>query len=310
MDSPKVSIVTPSYQQAPFLEETILSVLSQNYPNLEYWIMDGGSTDGSVEIIRKYQSSLASWVSQPDGGQANAINTGWQKSTGEIVAYLNADDRYTPGSIAKVVQTFQRFPEVGIAYGSCLFQLENRKQALYSPPDFEFHRLLLENYIPQPTVFIRRSVLEQVGLLDPSLRYCLDYDFWLRCALAGVTFRRMDGSPLAIFRIWPGSKTSNDSEGWVEERLNVLDRVFSSPSAAPALRRLKTYAQARSYVTVAYAISLNGDVRSARRFLERAWALNRLILRDVQFLRVGISTLLGSRATRYLRQMKWALQKG
>ncbi len=307
-DLPRISVVTPSFNQGQFLEETILSVLGQDYPNVEYRVMDGGSTDGSAEIIRRYADRLAFWTSQPDGGQADAINKGWADSTGEILAYLNADDRYTPGAVSAVARLFQQHPEVGIVYGSCTSNLPDKEtKHLYQPPEFSLKRLLLENFIPQPTVFIRRSVLDQVGFLDERLRYCLDYDLWLRCAVAGVQFRRLSGSALAHFRVWFGSKTSQDADGWVAERLLVLERAFSNQTAVGRIRIPKTYLEARSYVTVAYGVSLSGDLKSARRFLGKAFQATPAVLRDPQFFRVGASVLLGHRGSQMVRRAKWAL---
>ena len=124
----KISIVTPSYNQSQFLERTILSVLNQNYPNLEYLIIDGGSTDGSVEIIRKYEKYLAYWVSEKDNGQADAINRGFQKSTGKILAWLNSDDIYLPGTLLKVSETFNKNPEVDLIFSNIFFidEYDNR----------------------------------------------------------------------------------------------------------------------------------------------------------------------------------------
>ncbi len=300
-----VSVVTPSYQQASFLEETVRSVLDQDYAAIEYRIMDGGSTDGSVDIIRKYQSRLASWVSSPDGGQARAINEGWRLSGGEILAYLNADDRYLPGTVCQVAEFFDCHPDVDIVYGSCYSEFpQNGTRVLYCPPPFHFRRLLLENFIPQPTVFIRRKVLDRVGWLDPSLRYCLDYDFWLRSAAQGIAFRLLPKIPLAIFRVWPGSKTSNDPEGWVTERVSVLDKILMGSIDEIRDEKFRHYVHARSYVTVAYALSLNDNLSLVRSFLNRAFHISPRILGDPQFLKIHLASVLGVSGARWTRSLK------
>ena len=301
-----VSVVTPSYNQAQFLEGTILSVLSQLYPQLEYHVMDGGSTDGSVEILRRYSDRLASWVSRKDGGQAEAINGGWAKCRGEILAYLNADDRYRPGAIAAAVDSFEKDPAVEIVYGSCRSAFSDAAAGrTYQPPDFTLRRLLLENFIPQPTVFLRRSVLDRIGMLNRSLRYCLDYDLWIRAALNGAKFRRVPGEPMAEFRLWTGSKTSSDPDGWARERLQVLDQAFGA-SAPKTLRALKPFAQARGYVTVAYSAGLSGHPASARRYLKKAFDVTPAVVRDPQFWKVGIASLLGRRTAETVRNAVWA----
>ncbi len=304
----RISVVTPSYNQAQFLEETIRSVLDQGYENLEYQVMDGGSTDRSMEVVREYEKQLARWESGPDGGQSAAINKGWRGSTGQVLAWLNADDRYTPGTLSKVAELFRKYPDVGLVYGACYSDIcGTSTQRLYQPPAFDFKKLLLENYIPQPTVFIRRSVLDQVGFLDTSLRYCMDYDLWLRCAQAGVRFQRIEGPALARFRVWAGSKTSQDAGGWVAEKLQVLEKIFSNPPASINLKSIKKYAWARAYVTAAYGVSINGDPASARRFLGKALSVTPGILRDPQFFSVVAISLLGNRGSQWIRQLKWSL---
>ena len=172
------------------------------------------------------------------------------------------------------------------------------------PPPLSLKRLLLENYIAQPTVLLRRRVLERIGPLDESLRYCMDYEYWLRAATAGLRFARVTEPPLATFRLRPGAKTSGDAAGWVQERLRVLERAFA---AAPAhLRRLRRYAQARAHVTAAYTAALSGDVRTARPLLRQALAITPAILADRQFLNVSIEAVLGSRASQSIRRAKWA----
>ena len=182
--TPLVSIVTPSYNQAHFLEETIQSVLAQDYPNLEYWVMDGGSTDGSVEVIQKYASKLSGWVSEKDGGQADAINKGLQRANGEIVAWLNSDDLYRPGAIQSAVSIFQENPEVGLVYSDVDSidadgEIFNRMRY----DQWGLKDLMAFNILGQPGVFFKRSVLENSGYLDLSYQYLLDHHLWLRMAL-------------------------------------------------------------------------------------------------------------------------------
>lgn len=304
MSLPKVSVVTPSYNQAQFLEETIQSVLVQDYPNLEYRVYDGGSTDGSAAICAKYASRLAFWVSRPDKGQADAINQGWRDSSGEIVAYLNADDQYTPGAVRRAAEFFRNHPETGIVYGSFCSRFEDGSQRVFIPPEFNLQNFFLENFIPQPATFIRRSVLDQIGFINPSLRYCLDYDLWMRAAVSGIRFGRLNGKPLAIFRLWRGSKTSGDPEGWVKERVAVLERGFATHGNGFSTE-FQEYAKARSYLTVAYGVSLSGDTLSARRLLQKALGASPRIRLDFQFWRIKTTVLLGNRINHLLRRMKW-----
>lgn len=309
-DLPLVSIVTPSFNQAEFLEEAILSVLTQDYPSLEYLILDGGSSDGSVDIIRKYEDRLAYWVSEPDAGQSDAINRGWRLARGEILAYLNSDDLYLPGAVSAAVRFFRSQPEVGIGYGACEFLDQiGGVASLITPLDFSLSRLLLGNFIAQPSVFLRKAVLEQIGPLDTSLRYCMDYDLWVRAAVAGVQIARVPGRTLARFRIWWGSKTSTASEAGLNERLCILERAFSSGQLPREVMALREYARARACMTVAYGEFLNGDMRAARSFLCRSVTYSGRVACNPQFLMLCGATLLGARGSRFLRQAKWGVKR-
>jgi len=180
---PLVSIITPSFNQARYLEQTIQSVLGQDHPRIEYIVVDGASTDGSVEIVKKYADKLAWWVSEKDSGQAEAINKGLVRATGEIVAWLNSDDYYLPGTVSAAVKVFDENPDVVLVYGNMLAVDErgNPFNTLTYKQLF-LQDLLCFQIIGQPAVFFRRSVLEKAGMLDPTFHFLLDHHLWIRIA--------------------------------------------------------------------------------------------------------------------------------
>ena len=182
-DLPLVSVITPSFNQAQYLEQTLLSVLEQDYPHLEYFVMDGGSTDGSVEIIQKHASRLAGWVSEKDKGQADAVNKGFSQATGEIVGWLNSDDLYYPGAISSAVKAFQEHPDASIVF-SDVNSVDSQGKAFnrMSFGDWKLKDLMCFNIISQPGVFMRRAVLEEAGYLGLDYHYLLDVELWLRMA--------------------------------------------------------------------------------------------------------------------------------
>ena len=232
---PLVSIVTPSYNQARFLEETILSVLNQDYPNLEYIIIDGGSTDGSVDVIRKYEDVLAHWVSEPDEGQSDAINKGWRRARGQILAWLNSDDTYLPGTVRIVVQYLEEHPQVDMVYGYVNMIDENGEViwTIEPSPNFDLDRFVYSYfYVPQQTVFFRRHVLDKVGMLDTSLHYCMDPDLWARTAMNFT----VQGIPrlIANFRTHSTSKTHDVPLEFVIERYRVAKRYGGAGNTRPA----------------------------------------------------------------------------
>jgi glycosyltransferase involved in cell wall biosynthesis len=183
-DLPKVSIITPSYNQVQFLEETVQSVLSQDYPNIEYIIVDGGSKDGSVEIIQRYSDRLAWWVSEADQGQTDALNKGFAHVTGEILAWINSDDTYLPGAVSEAVTFLQQNPDVGMVYGDANLIDENGQFLGLFPASQTDYRRLMRGFvhIPQQSSFFRASLWRQVGPLDPTIYFAMDYDLWVRLA--------------------------------------------------------------------------------------------------------------------------------
>ncbi len=180
---PLVSIITPSYNQAAYLKATMESVLNQDYPAIEYIVVDGGSTDGSQKIIESYANRLAWWVSEPDQGQADAINKGFKRAKGDIIAWLNSDDMYLPWTIPEVVDTFIAHPQAGMIYGDAVSC--DRDGRLLNELRFDTWNvkdLLQFNIICQPAVFMKRSLLDKIGYLDTSYHFFLDHQLWIRIA--------------------------------------------------------------------------------------------------------------------------------
>lgn len=184
---PKISIITPSYNQGHFIKETIDSVLNQNYPNLEYIVMDGGSTDSTVSILKSYGKKII-WSSKKDSGQTNAINTGIKKSTGEIVAYLNSDDVFLPNTLHTVAEYFMNNSDAQWLTGDYFIidekgnkiqsLIASYKKVLRSFPNKT--TLSIANFIIQPSTFWRRSLMKKVGFFNESLHYCMDFEYWMR----------------------------------------------------------------------------------------------------------------------------------
>lgn len=227
---PRISLVTTSFNQARFVEQTIRSVLAQGYPNLEYMVMDGGSTDGSPDIIQKYDRFLTYWTSGPDGGQAAALNEGFRRAHGDILGFVNSDDLLLPGALAAVAGFFASHPEVELLIGkSVIIDSENRILHLVSGLVPTYHSLLFwgTGGFTQPSSFWRRETFLAAGPFDPSLRFSFDYDFYLRLAARGRA-RHVDRY-LAAFRKHPSAKSSTlqDLKGWEDALLqhcHGLDR--------------------------------------------------------------------------------------
>ena len=203
--SPKISVITITYNSEATLEETILSVTSQGYPALEYVIIDGGSTDGTLDIIRKYQDRIQTVVSEPDRGISDAFNKGIAKATGEIVGIINSDDILLPGALQKVAENYQ--PQVDVYSGLILFWDVESDETFPSYPDVTFDRLKLQYNVAHPARFIRRDAYERYGLYREDLRYMMDIELLCRFYKQGASFLLVD-SALAKFRI---GGTTNDS---------------------------------------------------------------------------------------------------
>lgn len=232
MSLPRITVVTPSLNQGRFLEETILSVLGQQYPNLEYIIMDGGSTDDSVAIIRRYEKHLAYWISEKDDGQAAAINSGFARATGEILAWLNSDDMYLPGTLSHVARMLDT-NQGQLLFGNCLHFVQDKPSAYGSDARRSHERINLQlaDYLIQPSTFWTRKAWLQTEALDESLEFGFDWDWYLRAKKAGITFLP-DDKYLSIYRIHENHKTATGGERRRREIASIYDRHAGERYAA------------------------------------------------------------------------------
>ncbi len=226
-----VSIITPSYNQAAFLERTMQSVFDQDYQPLEYIVIDGGSDDGSLEIIRKYNDRLAWWVSEGDNGQAEAINKGLARAKGETIGWLNSDDIYLPGAVSAAVAALEREPQVGMVFGDAI-TIDARGNPLKPLAFGEWGLLDLMCFriICQPAVFMRRSALEAAGPVDATYQYLLDHQLWIRMArLAPI---RHIPTAWAAARHHPSAKNVAHADGFGQEAFRILEWMQSQPDLA------------------------------------------------------------------------------
>jgi len=241
-----VSIVTPSYNQASYLEQTITSVLNQDYPHIEYIIVDGASTDNSVDIIEKYKSKLAYWVSEKDTGQADAINKGFAHATGEIIAWLNSDDYYLEGTLSAAVKIFEENPDVVLAYGNMLAVDEHGKTFnTLNYKQLTLEDLLCFQIIGQPAVFMRRSALQKTGGLDPAFHFLLDHHLWIRLA--------QQGKILHVPQTWAAARYHAEAKNRAKaaefgrEAFRILESVEQDGNLAPILAKVNRRARASTH---------------------------------------------------------------
>ena len=224
----KLAIITPSYNQGRFIERTILSVLQQPLQDIEYWVIDGGSTDETLRVLEKYQDRLQ-WISEPDRGQTDALNKGILRTQGDIIGWLNSDDIYYPGVLPQVMRFFADHPEVNILYGRANhIDTEDAVIEPYPTREWDYPALLESCFVCQPAVFFRRRIIEKYGLFDEELKYCMDYEYWLRVGAAeSMTFFPL---LLAGSRLYDSNKTLGCRRQVREEILEMIYRKTGAPS--------------------------------------------------------------------------------
>lgn len=241
-----VSIITPSYNQASYLEQTMRSVLGQEYADIEYIVIDGASTDGSVDIIKKYADRLAYWVSEKDRGQAEAINKGFARAHGAIVAWLNSDDYYLPGAVAAAVKAFDEHPEAVLVYADML-AVDQHGQ---TTNELKYQQLTLEDLlcfqiIGQPAVFMRRSALEKAGGLDLTFHFLLDHLLWIRIAQQGRIIHI--NQTWAAARYHAEAKNRAKAAEFGHEAFRILEAVERDSNLAPAFAKVRKRATASAH---------------------------------------------------------------
>jgi glycosyltransferase involved in cell wall biosynthesis len=218
----KVSVITPSFNQGQFIKRTLASVACQDGAEIEHVVFDGGSSDCTVDVLKSFMPPVR-WVSEKDRGQTDAVNKGIRATDGEIIGWLNSDDIYYPGAISCVVRYFEDNPDVDVVYGKAdHIGLDDVPFEEYPTEEWDFERLKYHCFLCQPAVFFRRRVVEQHGLLDENLHFCMDYGYWIRLALAGVKFGFLE-SKLAGSRLYPENKTMGSRMG-VHREINDMFR--------------------------------------------------------------------------------------
>jgi glycosyltransferase involved in cell wall biosynthesis len=251
-NQPVVSVITPTYNQAGFLRDTIESVLSQDYTAIEYQIIDDGSTDDTPKILTEYEGRA--WIERHENrGQTPTINKGWERAQGEILTWLNSDDTFLPGAVTAAVDYLQKHPDVGIVFGDTLFTDEHGAPLNRSPDrsGFSYESFVrdCENPIPQPSAFIRRSVIDDIGMLDPKFYYFMDWDFWLR---AGVN-HRIEYIPelWSTYRLHSESKTVAQANKAAPELEYMYKKFFADQNLPDRIRELEKHAMVNMLFTTA-----------------------------------------------------------
>ena len=286
---PVLSVVTPSFNQAPYLEETIRSVLLQGYPALEYVVIDGASRDGSADLIRKYEPWLAYWVSEADCGQSHAINRGFERTGGELLAWLNSDDVYEPQALARAAAFRRGHPQVHLLYGAAReIDAQGRQIRVHEPEEFDLAYLVMNSYIAQDAAFFSRAAWTAAGPLNESLHYALDYDLWLRMAARFAVSRIPE--LLSRRRMAAGTKTVEHPEAFWPEVIDSVTRFYDLPNLPARVLDVRAQALGLHCRRAAAHYMRAGRIAAGRDYLAMALQLTPgLLQQPEEFARVIVN---------------------
>ena len=270
---PLVSIVTPSFNKGQYIEETILSIRNQTYKNIEHIVIDGGSTDKTLSILKNYSPVLL-WFSEPDKGQSDAINKGWRIAKGDIIAYLNADDTYLPNAVESAVNFFLQHPETAMIYGDGIFSDEKGKFLMnFTAGEFILKNLIFcRDNILQPAVFLRKTVFDTIGDVDVDLHLAMDLDYWIR---TGIRYNvKYIPNQFATAKIYKDAKSSAQMHKYVKEYEHILEKLFSNPHLPRDIKLIEKDAYNFVYVKGGLDYFHVKMVREGMGYLWKAFRMN------------------------------------
>jgi glycosyltransferase involved in cell wall biosynthesis len=300
MNQPFVSIITPAYNSAQFLRETIESVINQDYPHIEHIIIDGSSSDGTLDILKSYPN--IKWISEPDRGQSQAINKGFTMAHGDILGWINADDTYEPDAVSAAVQTFITNPNADLVYSDMrIITQEGATIRIAKSMPFVLDQLLSLNFIRQSTVFIRSRVIQEIGGVNENLHYCMDREFWLRIGTK-YTYYYQPGHIAANFRVHPKAKSSGDVSRFHAEWMRVMEDALTDPryDQISYSKKKKAIMQASTRMHFTQII----ESIQMKNFRKATYYIWQLIYKDWKYIANYIVANIGS-LHQVIRRMDW-----